>query len=188
MLVMLLLSLFLNSVSSFGIAKGLSVGFKKLIKSDNYVGNYNCIINPTLKIPVWPVYGGVVAQFSDWLGGSNSLTGVILDKVGGRVVPMTLSDQKLSPFLLLAHHCHSFIPNDPMRTITNLIQPEGFPAHPHSGFSTVTYCIEGGLNHRDSEGQAMSYGDGDVQVYYTICLLCLCFLQCMCISLHPILH
>lgn len=39
----------------------------------------------------------------------------------------------------------------------------GFPAHPHAGFDTVTYCIDGGLCHRDSEGLKMSYGDGEVQ-------------------------
>lgn len=76
---------------------------------------------------------------------------------------MSLSESPLSPFLLLAHHCHSFTPLDPFRAITNLILPEGFPAHPHSGFDTVTYCLEGGLRHRDSEGLGMAYGDGEVQ-------------------------
>ncbi|CAK9251644.1 unnamed protein product [Sphagnum jensenii] len=78
---------------------------------------------------------------------------------------MTLHEDgnSLSPYLLLVHHCHSFLPFDPVRAITKLLLPEGFPAHPHSGFSTVTYCIEGGLCHRDSEGQSMTYGDGDAQ-------------------------
>jgi hypothetical protein len=93
-------------------------------------------ILPVTKLPVWPVYGGVFAQLSDWLGGKNILTDKILDSIGGRVVPMTLSDANLSPFLLLVHHCHSFLPFDPVRAITRLILPEGFPAHPHSGFST----------------------------------------------------
>jgi redox-sensitive bicupin YhaK (pirin superfamily) len=47
--------------------------------------------------------------------------------------------------------------------MTTFFLPEGFPAHPHSGFDTVTYCIDGGLRHRDSEGIKMAYGDGDVQ-------------------------
>ena len=117
---------------------------------------------PTIKLPVWPVYGGVIAQLFDILQ-LKHLSDKVMDTIGGRVVPMTLNSNSLSPFLLLAHHCHSFTPNDPMRLITNLLLPEGFPAHPHSGFSTVTYCIDGGLNHRDSEGIKMSYGDGDVQ-------------------------
>ena len=71
--------------------------------------------------------------------------------------------QSLSPFLLLVHHQHSFMPLDPTRTITNLFLPEGFPAHPHSGFSTVTITLDGGLKHRDSEGIIMEYGDGDIQ-------------------------
>ena len=43
--------------------------------------------------------------------------------------------------------------------------PEGFPAHPHRGFETVTYVLPGraGLTHRDSEGCKMRYGDGAVQ-------------------------
>ena len=73
------------------------------------------------------------------------------------------TSQPLSPFLLLVHHQHSFMPFDPTRTITNLFLPEGFPAHPHSGFSTVTITIDGGLKHRDSEGIIMDYGDGDTQ-------------------------
>ena len=89
--------------------------------------------------------------------------GKLLDTVGGRVVPMTLGNMDVSPFLLLAHHAHSFTPFDPTRTITNLVQPEGFPAHPHAGFSTLTITLEGGLAHRDSEGLSMDYSDGDAQ-------------------------
>lgn len=76
---------------------------------------------------------------------------------------MDLASPETSPFLLLVHHTHSFMPLDPLRLATSLFLPEGFPAHPHSGFDTVTYCIEGGLRHRDSEGLKMTYGDGDTQ-------------------------
>lgn len=62
-----------------------------------------------------------------------------------------------------AHHAHSFSKLDPLRPLSNLLLPEGFPAHPHAGFDTVTYCIDGGLKHRDSEGVKMAYGDGEVQ-------------------------
>jgi redox-sensitive bicupin YhaK (pirin superfamily) len=68
-----------------------------------------------------------------------------------------------SPFLLLAHHQHSFTPFDPVRAITSLLLPEGFPAHPHSGFSTLTVTLEGGLVNRDSEGLKMRYNNGDTQ-------------------------
>jgi redox-sensitive bicupin YhaK (pirin superfamily) len=122
----------------------------------------NVQIQSNLKLPVWPVYGGVVAQLADWFS-QPSITELILNNIGGRVVPMFLSSLELSPFLLLVHHTHSFTKYDPIRPLTNLIVPEGFPAHPHSGFSTVTYCLKGGLRHRDSEGIKMSYGNGDVQ-------------------------
>lgn len=36
--------------------------------------------------------------------------------------------------------------------------PEGFPAHPHRGFATLTYCLQGGMIHRDSMGVKQSYG------------------------------
>lgn len=116
-----------------------------------------------IKIPVWPVWGGVAAQVLEWAG-QRKLAANVLNTVGGRVVPATsLGD--ISPFLLLAHHTHSFTPFDPTRQIVNMIQPEGFPAHPHAGFHTVTITLEGsgGLRHRDSSGEQSSYGNGDTQ-------------------------
>lgn len=35
--------------------------------------------------------------------------------------------------------------------------------HPHRGFETVTYMLEGGMEHRDSQGNAGSLTPGDVQ-------------------------
>mmetsp|Transcript_20983 Transcript_20983/g.21104 ORF Transcript_20983/g.21104 Transcript_20983/m.21104 type:complete len:464 (+) Transcript_20983:37-1428(+) len=119
-------------------------------------------IRKNLKLPVWPVWGGVLAQLADWTG-NTKLSELIVKNIGGRVVPISLGDMDVSPFLLLAHHAHSFTPFDPIRALTTLFLPEGFPAHPHAGFDTVTYCINGGLIHRDSNGLKMSYGDGDVQ-------------------------
>jgi len=119
-------------------------------------------IHRTLKLPVWPVAAGVVAQVFDWLG-QPKISEAVVANVGGRVVPITLSDLNVSPFLLLAHHSHSFTPFDPFRAATRLVLPEGFPAHPHSGFDTVTITLTGGLRHRDSESIKMKYGDGDVQ-------------------------
>ena len=119
-------------------------------------------IHRPVKLPVWPVAAGVVAQVFDWLG-QPKLSEAVVANIGGRVVPITLSELNVSPFLLLAHHSHSFTPFDPFRAATRLFLPEGFPAHPHSGFDTVTITMTGGLRHRDSEGIQMSYGDGDVQ-------------------------
>ncbi|WP_338861000.1 pirin family protein [Mycetohabitans rhizoxinica] len=42
-------------------------------------------------------------------------------------------------------------------------QAVGAPAHPHRGFETVTYMLEGEFAHRDSAGHAGTLGPGDVQ-------------------------
>ena len=39
----------------------------------------------------------------------------------------------------------------------------GFPDHPHRGFETVTYVLEGEMEHRDSRGNHGVLGPGDVQ-------------------------
>jgi hypothetical protein len=71
-------------------------------------------IHQPIKLPVWPVWSGVIAQCFDWLK-SPSVSESIISTVGGRVVPITLSSLDVSPFLLLAHHTHSFTPLDPVR-------------------------------------------------------------------------
>jgi redox-sensitive bicupin YhaK (pirin superfamily) len=40
---------------------------------------------------------------------------------------------------------------------------KGFPDHPHRGFETVTYLLDGRMQHRDSRGHAGTLGPGDVQ-------------------------
>lgn len=45
------------------------------------------------------------------------------------------------PFVLFVHHRHTFWPLDPIRYLAQLFIPEGFPAHPHRGFQTVTYVM-----------------------------------------------
>lgn len=39
----------------------------------------------------------------------------------------------------------------------------GFPDHPHRGFETVTYMLEGEFEHKDSHGHKGRLGPGDVQ-------------------------
>ncbi|STX50043.1 pirin-like protein [Legionella busanensis] len=39
----------------------------------------------------------------------------------------------------------------------------GFPAHPHRGFETITYLLQGNLLHEDNHGHQGLIGPGDVQ-------------------------
>ncbi|OAY70517.1 Pirin-like protein [Ananas comosus] len=41
--------------------------------------------------------------------------------------------------------------------------PAGFPDHPHRGFETVTYMLEGSFTHQDFAGHKGTIGPGDVQ-------------------------
>jgi redox-sensitive bicupin YhaK (pirin superfamily) len=67
--------------------------------------------------------------------------------VGSQALPL------LDPFLLL-DEIHSQTPSDYVR---------GFPSHPHRGFETVTYVIEGAMQHRDSVGNHGRLGAGSAQ-------------------------
>ncbi|WP_200263788.1 pirin family protein [Streptomyces sp. HSG2] len=42
-------------------------------------------------------------------------------------------------------------------------EPRGTPWHPHRGFETVTYMIDGTLDHQDSQGGGGTITDGDTQ-------------------------
>src|SRR5687767_13706363 len=42
-------------------------------------------------------------------------------------------------------------------------EARGAPDHPHRGFETVTYMLEGGMMHEDSAGNRGKIGPGDVQ-------------------------
>jgi redox-sensitive bicupin YhaK (pirin superfamily) len=57
------------------------------------------------------------------------------------------------PFLMLDEF-YSDDPNDYLA---------GFPAHPHRGFETVTYMLDGHMQHKDSGGNTGDLGPGDVQ-------------------------
>lgn len=60
---------------------------------------------------------------------------------------------ELDPFMLL----DDFRNNDPKAYAA------GFPPHPHRGFETVTYMLEGKMEHQDSAGNKGLLGDGGVQ-------------------------
>lgn len=57
------------------------------------------------------------------------------------------------PFLMLDEF-YSDIPDDYLA---------GFPSHPHRGFETVTYMLDGRLRHEDNGGNTGDLGPGDVQ-------------------------
>lgn len=61
----------------------------------------------------------------------------------------------LDPFLFLNHHGPQVYPPD------NAGLP--FGPHPHRGFQTVTYILEGDIAHRDSAGHESVIGPGGVQ-------------------------
>ncbi|KAA3631682.1 MAG: pirin family protein [Proteobacteria bacterium] len=59
----------------------------------------------------------------------------------------------LDPFLMLDH----FGSDDPGQYIA------GFPAHPHRGFITLTYMLDGHMRHEDSMGNRGDLGPGGAQ-------------------------
>ena len=67
--------------------------------------------------------------------------------LGGRALSL------LDPFLLLDEF-QSDNPNDYLA---------GFPDHPHRGFETVTYMIQGAMEHRDTLGNQGRLGPGSAQ-------------------------
>lgn len=62
--------------------------------------------------------------------------------------------EDIDPFLLLDHM-------GPLEYRPG--ENTGFPEHPHRGFETVTYLLEGQMQHRDSFGNRGSLEPGDVQ-------------------------
>ncbi|KAM3318311.1 hypothetical protein ACQJBY_035823 [Aegilops geniculata] len=67
--------------------------------------------------------------------------------IGGREL------RSLDPFLLLDEFSVS--------------KPAGFPDHPHRGFETVTYMLDGAFTHQDFTGHKGTIRTGDVQVRST---------------------
>ena len=107
-------------------------------------------------IPVWPVWPTPASP------------------TGGRVRPITPDPELADPFLLLAHHRHSFSPDDPLRGPFKAVGgalglpyvgDEGFAMHPHRGIDIWTYVLDGsdGFLHKDSLGGQCMYRGGACQ-------------------------
>ena len=107
-------------------------------------------------IPVWPAWPTPTSP------------------IGGRVRPIMPDPKLADPFLLLAHHRHSFSPNDPLRgpfrTVGGAlglpyVGEEGFKLHPHRGLDIFTIVLDGsdGFRHRDSLGGECVYRGGACQ-------------------------
>lgn len=77
------------------------------------------------------------------------------DGAGVKLVRVLTPDlqRRLDPFLML----DAFGTDNPGDYIA------GFPDHPHRGFETVTYMLEGRMRHRDSAGHEGLVGPGGVQ-------------------------
>lgn len=74
--------------------------------------------------------------------------GVSLNRVIG-----TEALDNADPFLLL----------DEFKSTDNKDYISGFPMHPHRGFETITYMVEGSFTHRDSKGNEGHLKAGEVQ-------------------------
>ena len=111
------------------------------------------------RLPVWPVWTGVIIFLVNRIFG-DAAAAQLENAVGGRVCPNFFTPaEATSPFIMLVHHRHSFWAWDPIRFIQRrFILAEGFPSHPHRGFTTLTYFLRGGFVHRDSLGIQQTYG------------------------------
>lgn len=63
------------------------------------------------------------------------------------------ADMRHDPFLML----DEFFSDNPDDYLA------GFPSHPHRGFETVTYMLDGHMQHQDHMGNTGDLGPGDVQ-------------------------
>ena len=78
-----------------------------------------------------------------------------MEGAGVRIVRVLTQDlqRRLDPFLML----DNFRSDDPDDYVA------GFPDHPHRGFETVTFMIDGRMRHRDSAGHEGLLENGGVQ-------------------------
>ncbi len=74
--------------------------------------------------------------------------GVKIRRIAGRSI-----NELIDPFLLL----------DEIRSEDGADYIGGFPPHPHRGFETITYMLDGAMRHRDHLGNEGVIAAGDVQ-------------------------
>ena len=84
----------------------------------------------------------------------SAVSAPIADLVTYRALP-TKSIEHIDPFLFLNHHGHQVYPE----------HNKGLPfgPHPHRGFQTVTFILEGDLAHKDNNGAESVIEAGGVQ-------------------------
>jgi quercetin 2,3-dioxygenase len=85
---------------------------------------------------------------------SRAVSEPIADLVTYRALP-TSSIDNIDPFIFLNHHGHQLYPKN------NNGLP--FGPHPHRGFETVTFILQGDLAHKDSSGSESIIEAGGVQ-------------------------
>ncbi|MBM7456813.1 hypothetical protein HNR62_002715 [Oceanisphaera litoralis] len=97
---------------------------------------------------------------SDVISRSRSIERIITGRATSDGAGVTLTryldaqlQQRLDPFLML----DAFGSDDPDH------YSAGFPDHPHRGFETITYMLQGRMLHRDSEGNEGLLESGGVQ-------------------------
>lgn len=84
----------------------------------------------------------------------DAVSSPIADLVTYRALPTNAIDH-IDPFLFLNHHGHQVYPAN------NNGLP--FGPHPHRGFETVTFILQGDLAHKDSGGSESVIEAGGVQ-------------------------
>ncbi len=117
-------------------------------------------LNSPTNIYIWNNHSKIEKRKVDPMSRIREVSRVILSQVASDGAGVKLrrsigSGQisELDPFLLL----DNFGTENPDDYIA------GFPSHPHRGFETVTYMIEGQMRHKDSIGSEGVLGPGSVQ-------------------------
>src|SRR5262249_2687919 len=86
-----------------------------------------------------------------------------------RVIPSIPASDGAGVKLRRSLGSHQHLRHDPFLMLDEFFSDNpddylaGFPAHPHRGFETVTYMLDGHMQHKDSGGNTGDLGPGDVQ-------------------------